>query len=427
MQGRLRLPGDKSISHRALLLGAIARGQTKIEGLADGEDVQTTAGALRQLGVSIEREVARTVVHGVGRSGLRTPAGPLYLGNSGTTARLLAGLLAAQPFAATLTGDSSLSQRPMRRIEEPLRRMGGCIELDTNGTLPAHVRGNRLTGIDYRLPMASAQVKSCLLLAGLYADGTTCVRESLPTRDHTEILLERFGYALRRAPGQACLEGGGELRATTIAVPADLSSAAFFLVGASMAPGSDLVLEGAGVNPTRRAALDILRAMGADIGEENPRRQSGEPVADLHVRAARRLIGIRIPPELSGAAIDELPALAIAAAGAEGCTKIRGAGELRFKESDRIRSLCEGLDALGIRARPHEDGLDIEGGYLSGGRVQSHGDHRIAMAFAMAGLAARAEVRVQDCSCVATSFPGFAERARRAGLQLECERQRDAS
>lgn len=419
LSGRVRVPGDKSVSHRSIMLGALADGVTEIEGFLQGEDSLATLRAFRAMGVRIEGpEAGRVVIHGVGRTGLREPEGDLYLGNSGTSMRLMAGLLAGQSFDAVLTGDASLSRRPMRRVTEPLAEMGARIETTNAGTAPLRIKGgSALHGIDYRMSVASAQVKSCLLLAGLYAEGRTCVTEPAPTRDHTERMLAGFGYPVERRSSTACVEGGGRLTATAIAVPADISSAAFFLVGASIAPQSDLTLEHVGVNPTRTGVIDILRLMGADIELLNPRQAGGEPVADLRVRSAP-LHGIRIPEHLVPLAIDEFPALFVAAACASGETRLSGAAELRVKESDRIQVMADGLQSLGIGAVPTADGMVIEGGALGGGRVDSHGDHRIAMAFAVAALRARAPLTVRDCANVDTSFPDFAGLAAAAGLGI---------
>lgn len=418
--GEVRVPGDKSISHRAIMLGALAEGVTEIEGFLEGADSLATLTAFRDLGVYIQGpDDGRVVVHGVGLHGLKRPPGELYLGNSGTSMRLMSGLLAGQPFDTVLTGDASLSKRPMRRVTEPLRAMGARIETSDAGTAPLRIHGSTgLRGIDYVMPVASAQVKSCLLLAGLYASGRTCVTEPAPTRDHTERMLAGFGYAVERNGATVCIEGGGHLRAMVIDVPADISSAAFFLVGASIAPGSDLLLTHVGMNPTRTGVIDILGLMGADLEIGNRREVGGEPVADIRVRSAR-LRGTRIPEELVPLAIDEFPALFVAAACAEGETVLTGAEELRVKESDRIQVMAEGLSALGIDARPTPDGIVIRGGRLSGGAVDSHGDHRIAMSFAMAALRADGPITVRDCANVNTSFPGFVELAARAGLAIE--------
>lgn len=420
LHGRVRVPGDKSISHRSIMLASVAEGRSEISGFLDGADCLATLQAFRALGVAIDGpDRGRVSVHGVGLHGLHAPRAALDMGNAGTAMRLLAGLLSGQAFTSALIGDASLSQRPMRRITEPLTRMGARIDTSPAGTAPLVIHGGQpLHGIDYTLPMASAQVKSCLLLAGLYARGTTRVTEPAPTRDHTERMLEALGYPLQREGTTVCLSGGGKLAAAAIEVPADISSAAFFLVGASIAPGSDLVLEHVGLNPTRTGVLDILRLMGADIEALNPRQVGAEPVADLRVRHAP-LHGIQIPERLVPLAIDEFPVLFVAAACAEGETVLRGAAELRAKESDRIQVMADGLVRLGITARPTADGIVIRGGRLGGDvDIASHHDHRIAMSFSMAALAAAAPLRIHDSQFVDTSFPGFVDLAARAGLAI---------
>ena len=419
LQGSFRVPGDKSISHRSIMLGSLAEGVTEVTGFLEGEDSLATLRAFRDMGVEIDGpEQGRVTIHGVGLHGLRPPAAPVDLGNSGTSMRLMSGLLAGQSFDCVLTGDASLSSRPMRRVTEPLALMGSHIDTTEAGTAPLHIHGGgRLKGIDYTLPVASAQIKSCLLLAGLYAEGRTCVTEPAPTRDHTERMLAGFGYPVEREGGRACVEGGGRLAATAIDVPADISSAAFFMVGASIAEGSDITLRHVGVNPTRTGVIDILRLMGADIQLQNEHEAGGEPVADIRVRAAT-LKGVRIPEELVPLAIDEFPVLFVAAACAEGETVLSGAAELRVKESDRIQVMADGLAALGVDARPTADGMVIQGGEYGGGRVHAHGDHRIAMAFAMAALRAGGTIEIADCANVNTSFPGFVRLAREAGLAV---------
>jgi len=419
LSGEVRVPGDKSISHRSIMLGSLADGMTRVRGFLEGEDSLATLAAFRAMGVHIEGpEHGQVSVHGVGLRGLRAPDGPLNLGNSGTSMRLLAGLLAGQSFDTVLTGDTSLSGRPMRRVTEPLMQMGARIDTTPRGTAPLHIHGNcRLHGIEYGMPVASAQVKSSLLLAGLYAQGTTCVAEPAPTRDHTERMLAGMGYPLSRSGARACVSGGGRLQAIEIDIPADISSAAFFLVGASIAPGSDLLLRHVGMNPTRTGVIDILQRMGARIEVSRERDAGGEPVADLRVRHAE-LHGIEIPAQLVPLAIDEFPAVFVAAACATGRTRLTGAAELRVKESDRIQVMADGLQRLGVQARPTPDGMLIEGGPLGSARVDSHGDHRIAMAFAMAALRAAGPVEITDCANVSTSFPGFVELARAAGLQI---------
>lgn len=401
------------------MLGSLAEGTTRVAGFLEGEDSLATLNAFRRLGVQIKGpENGQLTIEGVGMHGLKESPDPLDLGNSGTSMRLLCGLLAGQGIAVTLTGDSSLSGRPMRRVTDPLATMGASIISSADGTAPLQIRpAGELRAIDYQLPMASAQVKSCVLLAGLYASGRTCVTEPAPTRDHTERMLRGFGYPVDQQGNQVCLEGGGKLTATDIDIPADISSAAFFLVAASIAPGSDLRLEHVGMNPTRDGVINILRAMGADIEVSNQREIGGEPVADLRVRSAR-LRGIEIPPDQVPLAIDEFPALFIAAACAEGTTVLTGAEELRVKESDRIQVMADGLQALGVDARPTPDGIVIQGGTIAGGRVDSHGDHRIAMSFAVAGLRATGPIEILDCANVNTSFPGFVELASAAGLKL---------
>ncbi len=419
LSGAFAVPGDKSISHRAIMLGAIAEGRTEVTGFLEGEDSLATLRAFRDMGVTIDGpDRGHVTIHGVGLRGLRAPDRALDLGNSGTSMRLLAGLLAGQDFSTTLTGDASLSRRPMRRIAEPLTRMGARIDTSPSGTPPLHIHGGgRLTGIDYRMPVASAQVKSAVLLAGLYAEGETRVHEPAVTRDHTERMLESLSWPVRREGGTVTLSSGGRLRATAIRVPGDISSAAFFMVGASIAAGSDILLRGVGVNPTRTGVIDILRRMGADIELVDERPAGAEPVADIRVRHAR-LRGIDIPVETVPLAIDEFPVLFIAAAVAEGRTRLRGAAELRVKESDRIQVMADGLAALGVRAEPTADGMVIDGGGIHGGEVDSHGDHRIAMAFAMAALAASGPITIRHCDNVATSFPGFGRLAREAGLRI---------
>jgi len=426
LSGTFRVPGDKSISHRSVMLGAIADGVTEITGFLEGADAISTMQIFRALGVRIDGpQAGRVTVHGVGLHGLRAPAGPLDCGNAGTAMRLLMGLLAGQRFESTLVGDESLSTRPMRRVAEPLAAMGARIET-RDGCPPVRILPvEALRGIRYPLPMASAQVKSALLLAGLYARGETTVIEPAPTRDHTERMLGGFGVAVRREGAAVTLRGGQSLRATGIDVPADISSAAFFLVGATIAAGSDLLLQHVGMNPTRTGVLAILRLMGADIEVRNEREAGGEPVADLRVRAAA-LRGIAVPPELVPLAIDEFPALFVAAACARGRTVVSGAAELRVKESDRIAVMAEGLRALGIDATPTPDGMVIEGrgeqaAVFAPGAVYAHADHRIAMSFAMAALRAEGELAVHDAANVATSFPAFEALARSAGLRIESQ------
>ena len=418
LRGEIRVPGDKSISHRAIMLAALAEGTSRITGFLEGEDTRATAWAFARMSVGIDAPAAsERVVHGVGLHGLRAPSGPIDCGNAGTGMRLLTGLLAGQAFDSTLIGDESLSKRPMRRAIGPLARMGAKIE-SNDGLPPLRIVGNRnLHGIDYELPVASAQVKSAILLAGLYAAGDTYVREPHPTRDYTERMLAAFGWPIEFGAGWSRLVGGQHLHATDVGVPADFSSAAFFIVAATVGPGSELLLRDVGMNPRRTGLLTALRMMGADIRESNPRFESGESVADLVVRHAP-VHGIDVPVELAPDMIDEFPILFVAAAAAQGTTRIHGAAELRVKESDRIAVMAKGLRALGVRIEETPDGAIIEGGKFSGGAVDSAGDHRCAMSFAVAGMLAGDRVRIADCANVATSFPGFVELASACGFVL---------
>ncbi|MEN5425393.1 3-phosphoshikimate 1-carboxyvinyltransferase [Stenotrophomonas pennii] len=420
LQGSLVIPGDKSVSHRAVMFAALADGTSTIDGFLEGEDTRATARIFSQMGARMETpSPSRRVVHGVGIDGLQAPQGELDCGNAGTGMRLIAGVLAGQAFDSVLVGDESLSRRPMRRVTGPLAQMGARIDTQADGTPPLHVHGGQpLKGIDFASPVASAQVKSAVLLAGLYAEGETSVVEPHPTRDYTERMLAAFGVEIDYSPGKARLRGGQRLRATDIVVPADFSSAAFFLVAASIIPGSELRLQQVGLNPRRTGLLHALRLMGADITEENPAEQGGEPVADLVVRHAP-LKGARIPEALVPDMIDEFPALFVAAAAAEGQTVVTGAAELRVKESDRLAAMATGLRTLGVQVDETEDGATIHGGAVLGsGTIESHGDHRIAMAFAIAGQLTDGEVRINDVANVATSFPGFDSLAGGAGFGL---------
>ena len=427
IEGDITVPGDKSISHRALMLGGIAEGTTDITGFLAGEDCLATLRALQAMGVQIERpEPEHVIVHGVGMEGLRGSSGPLDMGNAGTAMRLFMGLLAPQAFDSTLIGDESLMRRPMERVAVPLRLMGADIKTN-EGRPPVQIRGGRpLRAIDYALPVASAQVKSAVLLAALQASGRTRVTEPAPARDHTERMLGAFGVELLRYGPTAALEGGQTLRATHVPVPADFSSAAFFLVAGCLAAEKGLLLRNVGVNPTRTGLLELLLQMGADIrvhsrtpGGRTGGDAVGEPVADLEVRKSR-LKGIKVPESLVPLSIDEFPVFFIAAACAQGETLVRGALELRVKETDRLAAMGEGLSTLGVRNELLDDGIWIQGGDgFSGGTVDSHGDHRIAMAFAMASLRARGPIEVLDVANVATSFPGFVQLAASVGLQIE--------
>lgn len=422
IRGTARVPGDKSISHRSIMLGAIADGVTTVDGFLEGEDALSTLNAFRAMGVEIEGpENGRVRIHGVGRDGLKAPVGDVYVGNSGTSMRLLAGLLAGQKFDVTMTGDVSLSKRPMERVAKPLREMGAVVETAEGGRPPLTLRGGQpLKAIDYVLPMASAQVKSCVLLAGLYAEGETRTTEPAPTRDHSERMLRGFGYDVEVDGPVAKLQGGGRLTAVHIDVPADISSAAFFMVAASITPDADLTLEHVGINPTRIGVINILRAMGGDITVFNEREVGGEPVADIRIRHAQ-LKGINIPEDQVPLAIDEFPVLFVAAACAEGQTVLTGAEELRVKESDRIQVMADGLQAMGIDAKPTEDGIVIQGGQITGATVESHHDHRIAMSFAVASLRATNPIRVKGCDNVATSFPNFVSLAAGLGMNIEVQ------
>jgi len=422
LQGYIRVPGDKSISHRSIMLGALADGITEVEGFLEGEDSQATLQAFQAMGVRIDRPApGKLTIHGVGMEGLSPPAQAIDLGNSGTSMRLLCGILAAQNFDVILQGDASLMQRPMKRVTQPLAQMGADIITTEAGMPPLKIHGGHpLTAIQYELPIASAQVKSALLLAGLYAVGETCVTEPAPTRDHTERMLTAFSYPTKRNGSQVCLEGGGRLTATRIEVPADISSAAFFMVGAALSTNSSITLEKMGVNPTRIGIINILRLMGADIHLSHERFVGGEPIADIRI-CGGTLRGIEIPMDQVPLAIDEFPAIFIAAACANGTTVLTGAEELRVKESDRIQVMADGLNELGIHAQATADGMIIEGGMLKGGTVDSHGDHRIAMAFSIAALRASGQIQILNCANVATSFPGFIDTACQAGLKLSAE------
>lgn len=422
--GAVPVPGDKSISHRALMLAAIARGTSRITGFLAGEDCLATLAALRALGVDIERRDSEVTVHGAGMRGLAQAAHALDLGNSGTGLRLLAGLLCAQDFDSVLTGDDSLRRRPMERIVMPLERMGARIET-RNGTPPLTVRGKRpLAGISYELPVASAQVKSAILLAALYAAGDTHVGEPAPTRDHTERLLRAMGADVEWGEGRVRIHGGQELRALDVQVPADLSSAAFFVLLALIAPGCEVRLEAVGVNPARTGCIEILREMGADIRLENPRFLGEEPVADISARSST-LRGIRVDPGRVPSAIDEFPLLFVAAAAARGTTRFEGIGELRVKESDRIAVMARALQRLGIRVEESPDGAVVQGGRFAGGIVDSGGDHRVAMSLAVAGTVAAAPVRILHADNVATSFPGFATSLQALGGRISMQGARD--
>ena len=418
VSGEVRVPGDKSMSHRAAMLGAIAEGTTEIHGFLEARDCASTLDALSAMGVRHERRgPGQIAIQGVGMGGLRAPARPIDLGNSGTSMRLLAGILAGQAFDSTLVGDASLMQRPMERVAAPLRRMGADIATH-DGRPPVTVSGPRpLVGCDHPLDVPSAQVKSALLLAGLYASGRTCVREPGVSRDHTERMLVSFGVPVERDAGTVSVQGPATLRATDIRIPGDFSSAAYFIGAGIIAGSASLLIRDVGINPTRTALLDILRLMGADIRVHALDGADSEPRADIEVRPGR-LHGVEVPPALVPAALDELPLLFAMAALADGATVVTGASELRVKESDRLAAMTAGLTALGVAVDPLRDGLRIRGGRVGGGAVDCQGDHRIAMAFAVLGARADSAVTIRDVQNVATSFPGFASTARAAGLQL---------
>ena len=418
LSGTIRVPGDKSMSHRTVMLGALANGTTKASGFLEGQDALCTVQAFKDMGVTIRGPIDGYIeIDGVGLHGLKAPEAVLDMGNSGTSIRLLSGLMAPQSFDTTMTRDVSLQTRPMGRVTVPLEQMGAVIESDS-GKPPLRIKGSqRLKGIHYEMPIASAQVKSCVLLAGLYAEGRTSLVEPAPTRDHTERMLRGFGYDVDCDNDVISIQGGGSLQATTLDIPADISSAAFFLVAATISKGSDVTLEHVGMNPTRSGVITILTLMGANIDVFNEREVGGEPVADLRVRSAA-LTGIVIPEELVPLAIDEFPVLFVAAACASGKTVLSGAEELRVKESDRIASMAEGLTRLGIETEVFEDGIIIAGGEMTGGQVDTFHDHRIAMSFAVAALRATGAIQINDCDHVATSFPGFASLARRVGFHI---------
>ncbi len=402
------VPGDKSVSHRALMLGSIADGRSEISGFLPGDDCLATLQAMQQMGVDVTQHDATTVtVNGVGAGGLQAPAGDLDLGNSGTAMRLMAGLLAGQAFDSTLTGDASLSARPMGRVLTPLAKMGASIASTDNRPPLAIAGGNVLTGIDYVMPIASAQVKSCVLLAGLHASGRTTVTEPAPTRDHTERMLRTMGVDVRTKNGRIGVQGGQSLSGCPIQVPGDLSSAAFVMLAALLASDADVLIENVGVNPTRTGVITILQAMGGDIAIENRRALGDEPIADIRVKSSQ-LAGGDVDPQLVSLAIDEFPALFVAAAAARGTTTFSGIGELRVKESDRIAAMSTGLRALGIAVEETADTAIVHGGRFSGGTATSCGDHRIAMSLAVAGSVASNPVVVQGVDTVETSFPGFA-------------------
>tara|TARA_R110002096_G_scaffold152824_2_gene316038 strand:- start:5760 stop:7064 length:1305 start_codon:yes stop_codon:yes gene_type:complete len=422
LQGELRVPGDKSISHRSVMLGSLAEGVTEVSGFLEADDALATMTAFTDMGVKIDRlGPGHLRIQGVGLHGLKAPKNDLYVGNSGTSMRLLAGILAGQSFNSVLTGDNSLTKRPMRRVLDPLTEMGARVTSSETGTAPLKIHGGSpLRGIDYKMPMGSAQVKSCLLLAGLYASGTTQVTEPAVTRDHTEQMLRGFGYQVKTEENVVSLSGGGQLTASSIDVPSDISSAAFFIVAACITPNSDITLQHVGINPTRTGVIDILLKMGANIRLFNERLVGGEKVADIQVKTSQ-LTGISVPENLVALAIDEFPVIFVAAAYAQGKTIVTGAEELRVKESDRIQTMADGLQAIGVDALATADGMIIQGGRVLGGTIESFDDHRIAMSFAVAGLQSEGVIQINNCKNVSTSFPNFVELASSCGFNLQVQ------
>lgn len=419
VNGIVTVPGDKSCSHRSVIFASLAEGESVIEGFLAGEDSLNTAQAFKSMGVSIERPDETSLrIKGVGLNGLKSPANSVYMGNAGTGMRLIAGILAAQPFATQITGDESLSRRPMGRIVDPLRQMGANINGDDQGRPPLVVNpASSINAIHYDLPVASAQVKSCVLLAGLYADGVTSITEPAPTRDHTERMLRAFGYQVTTEDNHVSLQGNGKLTGCNLTIPADISSAAFIMVAASIAKDSDVTIESVGINPTRTGIIDILKLMGADITLGNERMAGDEPIADIRVKSAQ-LKGIDVPEHLVPLAIDELPVVFVAASQASGTTRITGAEELRVKESDRIASMAEGLAAIGVDATATDDGMIVNNSRIQGGVVETHFDHRIAMSFCVAALCSEKPILVKDTQHIDTSFPGFFELMSRLGMNM---------
>ena len=420
LSGVITIPGDKSISHRVIMMGSIANGVTKVSGFLEGNDSLATLKSFQQMGVDIDQSGSKLTITGLGMHGLKAPTKPLDLGNSGTSIRLMSGLLSAQSFDSELCGDESLSKRPMNRIIDPLRQMGAKI-YGVNSKPPLSISGNQpLKAITYELPIASAQIKSCLLLAGLYAEGETCIVENVTTRDHTERMLRGFGYQVTCSDNCITLDGGGELEACDIDIPSDISSAAFFMVAASIAKNADLTLKAININPTRTGIIEILKLMGADITISNETEMAGEKTADIQVRSAD-LKGIEIPNELVPLAIDEFPVLFIAASCAEGETLLTGAKELRVKESDRIQVMADGLKVLGIKTEVLDDGIHIQGGQFSkpSAPIKSYHDHRVSMSFAVASAACNFDIKIEGVDNVKTSFPNFVELANTIGANIK--------
>ena len=420
LKGTIKVPGDKSISHRSIMLGSIADGVTKVSGFLEGEDSLATLSAFMDMGVKIERNGSNVTINGVGKYGLQEPINSLNLGNSGTSIRLMSGLLSAQSFDSELCGDESLSKRPMGRVIEPLRLMGADIS-GNDSKPPLLIKGGKqLSSIEYTLPVASAQIKSCLLLAGLYSDGKTTIIENGISRDHTERMLKGFGYDVTCSSNTISLMGGGSLKSCDIEVPSDISSAAFFMVAGCISKNSSIVLEAVNINPTRTGVIDILRLMGGNIELFNQRHQAGELIADIKVTSSE-LKGIEIPENLVPLAIDEFPVLFIAASCAKGETVLTGAKELRVKESDRIQVMADGLTALGIDNEVLDDGIRIIGGEFKEqtSSIKSHHDHRISMAFAIASVKSKFNIEIEGVDNVKTSFPNFVELANSIGMKIK--------
>lgn len=417
LRGGITPPGDKSISHRALIFSSLAEGRSELSGLLESEDTLATLRACEQLGAVVERGPESIFVTGTGGAFKPPSGGLLDMGNSGTAMRLFAGILSGQRFNSILTGDESLNSRPMRRIIVPLTQMGADISSSPNGTAPLQIRScNGLKGIDYVSPVASAQIKSCVLLAGLFASGTTRVKEPHLSRDHTERMLPIFGVKL---PSPCSVEGGSQLKACRFAIPADISSAVFALAAAAMTPSSDVLVRQVGLNPTRTGFLQCLDAMGADVSITNQSAESTEPVGDIRLVFNGTLNAIDVPEALVPDMIDELPLLMALAATASGVTRIRGAAELRVKESDRIAVMATGLRQLGVELKEYPDGIDIKGGRVSGGFVDSAGDHRCAMSFAVLGLVASGRILIRDAEFIATSYPGFTNDMNHLGANMQ--------
>ena len=420
LKGSIKVPGDKSISHRSIMLGSIADGVTRVSGFLEGEDSLATLSAFKDMGVKIERNGSNVTINGVGKYGLKEPINSLNLGNSGTSIRLMSGLLSAQSFDSELCGDESLSKRPMGRVIEPLRLMGADIS-GNDSKPPLLIKGGKqLSSIEYTLPVASAQIKSCLLLAGLYSDGKTTIIENGISRDHTERMLKGFGYDVTSSSNTISLMGGGSLKSCDIEVPSDISSAAFFMVAGCISENSSIVLEAVNINPTRTGVIDILRLMGGNIELLNQRLQAGELIADIKVTSSE-LKGIEIPENLVPLAIDEFPVLFIAASCAKGETVLTGAKELRVKESDRIQVMADGLTALGIDNEVLDDGIRIIGGEFKEqtSSIKSHHDHRISMAFAIASVKSKFNIEIEGVDNVKTSFPNFVELANSIGMKIK--------